>query len=170
MNKWSIEQLQGVSRLVLQLCLLISRPYVNITKYCFNHLISDVREFFWGMKHHGAYKDASEKCGMNFTQIFHFCDFFGRFWIFAFSFGPPMARLQLIWLTVINFSTIEIKFFISLPCNLSRVAKIGLKSSKLGKISQKLKICQKFNLHLFEASYHGPWCFIPQKKFPSITD
>ena len=32
--------LQGVSRLVLQLCLLISWPYVNISEYHFNHLIT----------------------------------------------------------------------------------------------------------------------------------
>ena len=37
---------QGVPKLVLQLCLLISRSHVNITKYPFNHVISKAREFF----------------------------------------------------------------------------------------------------------------------------
>ena len=31
------------------------------------------------------------------------------------------------------------------------------------KKSQKLKINQKFILHFSEASWHVPWCFIPQK-------
>ena len=136
---------------------------MNITEYPFNQVISEAREFFWGMKHYGTCKDASEKCKMNFWLIFNFCDFFALFWNFAFSFGPPMARYRLTWWTVINYSTFEIKFFISLPRNLSRVAKIGLKSSKLGKKSQKLKISQKLILHFFVASLHVPWCFIPQK-------
>ena len=148
---------------MLQLCLLISRSYVNITKYCFNHLISDVREFFevWNTMVHTRMPQKSAEWILR--RFFIFVIFFGRFWIFAFSFGPPMARYQLTWLTVIKYSTIEIKLFTSSPCNLWRVAKIGLKSSKLGKKSQKLKISHKSILHLSEASFHGPWCFIPQK-------
>ena len=38
--------LQGVPRLVLPLRLLVSRSYVNITEYPFNHIVIDVREFF----------------------------------------------------------------------------------------------------------------------------
>ena len=38
--------LQGGPRLVIQLCLLISWPYVNITEYPFNYVMSEVREFF----------------------------------------------------------------------------------------------------------------------------
>ena len=98
---------------------------------------------------------------------FQFFWFFALFWIFPFSIGPPMARYLLTWRTVINYSTIKIKFFISLHCNLSRVAKIGLKSSKVGKKSQKLKISQKLILHFAEASLHVPWCFIPQKNSPA---
>ena len=96
---------------------------------------------------------------VDFQFLWFFCPF-SKFWIF---FGPPMAKYRLTWWTIINYSTFEIKFFMSLPRNLSRVAKIGLKSSKLGKKSQILKISQKLILHFFEASLHVPWCFIPQK-------
>ena len=41
--------------------------------------------------------------------------------------------------------------------------KENAKFQKRAKKSQKLKINQKFILHFSEASWHVPWCFIPQK-------
>ena len=58
--------LQGVPQFPPQLCLLISRSYVNMTKYPFNHVISEAWEFFCGMKHHGICKDALEKRHIEF--------------------------------------------------------------------------------------------------------
>ena len=126
-------------------------------------------DFVWGIKHHGTCKDASEKCKMNFWLIFNFCDFFALFWNFAFSFGPPMARYRLRWWTVINYSTIEIKFFISLGCNLSRVVKIDFKSSKLSKKAKKWNFSQNSNLLFSWASLHVSGCFIPQTKSPTYV-
>ena len=95
--------------------------------------------------------------------------FFALFWIFVSSFGPPMTRYQLTWWTVINYSTIEIKFFISLGCNLSRVVKIDFKSSKLSKKAKKWNFSQNSNLLFSWASLHVSGCFIPQTKSPTYV-
>ena len=46
------QQLQGESRLVCPLLLLISLAYVDDMKYPLNHLIIYEGEFFWHIKHH----------------------------------------------------------------------------------------------------------------------
>ena len=79
--QWHLRQiqtehlLQGVPRLVLPLQLLISRSYVNITEYPFNHIIIDVREFFWGTKHNGTWEDALRKMQNEFGWFSVFCGF-----------------------------------------------------------------------------------------------
>ena len=95
--------------------------------------------------------------------------FFALLWIFVSSFGPPMARYRLTWWSVIKYSTIEIKFFISLGCNLSRVVKIDFKSSKLSKKAKKWNFSQNSNLLFSWASLHVSGCFIPQTKSPTYV-
>ena len=43
--------IQGVRKLVCQLCFEISQSYVDVLQNPFNQLRSDVRQFFGGMKH-----------------------------------------------------------------------------------------------------------------------
>ena len=79
--------LQGVSRLVCKLCLLISWTYVNIMEYPFNHLITLVGDFVRGMKHHETWNDASENCR---TCFWCFFSIFG-------DFLPTFEDFQPIW-------------------------------------------------------------------------
>ena len=162
-------QLQGVPQFPPQLCVHISWSYVNITKYPFNHVISEAREFFWGMKHHGTCKDASEKCRMNFWLIFNFSDFFAQFWRLQANFGHSWQVARQ-WNEEFDFNNGIIND--SSSCELISChgrPKRRYKNSKQGKKSQILRISQKLLLQFSKASLHVPWCFIPQTKSPTYV-
>ena len=155
--------LQGGPRLVIQLCFLVSWPYVDITKYPFNHVISEVREFFRGMKHLSTCADAPENCRLLFWLIFNFCDFFALLWVFASPFVPSNDTISahkinchksfLYWNQILHWSD-----------------QIGLQLSNVGRKMEKFKYKQKIHFAIFWGMFTCTKVFIASKKFPSLTD
>ena len=81
-----------------------------------------------------------------------------------------MARYQLTWLSVINYSTIEIKILILPHSSLSRVAKIDLKFPKLGKKAKKIENEQKKYLVIFLGILAGTKVFHTSNKIPHLDN
>ena len=77
---WQWMNQQGVSQLVCKLCLLISRTHVNIMEYPFNHLITLVGDFVWGMKYHRRMQWCLRELQKLFLMFFFHCgDFLPTF-------------------------------------------------------------------------------------------
>ena len=105
-----------------------------------------------------------------FLADFQVLWFFALFWTCASSLWPPMARYQLTWWSVINYSTIEIKFLISLHYSLSRVAKIDLKFPKLGKKAKKIENEPKKYLVIFLGILACTKLFYTLNKIPHLDN
>ena len=126
-----------------QLYLLISWPYVNIMKYPFNHVISEVRQYFWGMIHHGTWKYTSENCKMLFWLISNFCHFLPPF-EFCISFLASngkisayminSAELFLYWNQLLHFIVLKL---VMIGQNWLAVSKRGQKLAKNWKFTKK---------------------------------
>ena len=156
--------LQGVPRLVLLLWLLFSQPKLNIMKYPFNHVISEVREFFevFNIIVHAKMPKKIAEC------------FFGRFQIFA-IFLPSYDFCISLWASngKISAHMINCDWILHYQKNILqfivlKLVKIGQNWLAVFKHGQKLaknwKSAKKAFCYLLWQLV--PWCFIPWYKLP----